>query len=77
MQEKAVIIMAATDAQKRATIKYMKENLDEIPIQSAPKGEGAHQVYAESKGLAMTDTLTADRKGHGDARRVILRQSYF
>lgn len=42
--------MAYTDAQKRATIKYMKENLEEVRFR-VPKGKRDDlRAYAKAKG---------------------------
>lgn len=46
--------MATTDAQKRATIRYMAENLEKIEFR-VPKGEKSKiRAHAESKGMSLT-----------------------
>lgn len=46
--------MATTEAQKRATIKYMAENLEKIEFR-VPKGDKQKiRKYAESKGLSLS-----------------------
>lgn len=49
--------MAYSEAQKRATAKYVKENLDEIKIR-VPKGEKAEmQAYAASIGKSLNSFI--------------------
>lgn len=46
--------MATTEAQKRATIKYMAENLEKIEFR-VPKGDKQKiREYAESKGMSLS-----------------------
>lgn len=51
--------MATSDAQKKASIKYMRENLQELRFRV--KTEQAEQIkaYAESKGLSLRAYLLA------------------
>ena len=49
--------MSYTDAQKRATAKYIKANLDDIKIR-VPKGKREeYKTYAESKGMSLTKLI--------------------
>lgn len=46
--------MATTEAQKRATIKYMADNLEKIEFR-VPKGEKDRiRRYAETKGMSLS-----------------------
>lgn len=46
--------MASTESQKKATIKYMKENLEDIRFR-VPKGDKEKiRTHAESKGMSLT-----------------------
>ena len=46
--------MASTEAQKKATVKYMKENLEDIRFR-VPKGNKEKiRSHAESKGMSLT-----------------------
>lgn len=46
--------MATTEAQKRATIKYMAENLEKIEFR-VPKGDKQKiREFAESKGMSLS-----------------------
>lgn len=50
--------MAYSEAQKRATAKYMKENLDEIKIR-VPKGKKAEiKAHADSMGESINGFIT-------------------
>ena len=54
---KGVIFMSYTEAQKRATAKYMKANLDDIKIR-VPKGKREdYKAYAESKGMSLNKLI--------------------
>lgn len=49
--------MSYTDAQKRATAKYIRANLDDIKIR-VPKGKREeYKTYAESKGMSLTKLI--------------------
>lgn len=49
--------MATSDAQKRAAMKYIKENLEEVRFR-VPKGKRAEiQAVADSKGMSMAAYL--------------------
>lgn len=46
--------MATSEAQKRASIKYMSEKLEEVKFR-IPKGKKDHiRKHAETKGLSLT-----------------------
>lgn len=50
--------MASTDAQKRATIKYMKEKLEKIEFR-VPKGrKDKIREFATSKGMSLSAYIT-------------------
>lgn len=51
--EKGVDKMAYTQAQKRATAKYMKANLDDIKIRVKKGDRERYKAIAESKGLSL------------------------
>lgn len=65
---KGMIYLASNEAQKRATIKYMNEKLEEIKFR-VPKGEKETiRKYANSKGMALTayikDLIKKDMEGN-------------
>lgn len=58
--------MAYSESQKNATIKYMKENLDQIIVR-VPKGKkDEYKALAQSRGKSLTqyiiDLIEADAK---------------
>lgn len=62
--------MATTEAQKRATIKYMAEKLEKVEFR-VPKGEKERiRQYAQSKGLSLTgyikNLIKQDMEGKDD-----------
>lgn len=62
--------MATTEAQKRATIKYMAEKLEKIEFR-VPKGEKEQiRLYAQNKGLSLTGYIKSlikqDMEGKGN-----------
>lgn len=59
--------MPYTEAQKKATAKYMKNNLDDIKVR-VPKGKReVYKAYAESKGKSLNafiiDLIEKEMKG--------------
>ena len=49
--------MPYTEAQKKATAKYMKNNLEDIKVR-VPKGKREiYKAYAESKGKSLNDFI--------------------
>ena len=62
--------MAISDAQKKATIKYMKNNYDRIELKVAKGKKADLQAHAESKGeslngfvnRAIDETLERDKE---------------
>lgn len=46
--------MATSEAQKKASIKYMKDNLEEVRFRVPIGDKDKIRSYAESKGLSLT-----------------------
>ena len=62
--QKGAVDVATTDAQKRATVKYMKENLEEIRLRVIKGQKSAIKAHAEKQGKSLQryiiDLIAAD-----------------